>query len=72
MEFIFRIYPNKADGHTCRLITTQTAKDLDEAINEATKILKVFRKSAEVVFVIEYYGKDVAEKSPDVDDRVKF
>ena len=72
MEFTFRIYPYKTDGHTCRLIATQTATDLDDAINEANKILKVFKKSAEVVFMIEYYGKDVAGKSPEVEDWVKF
>ena len=72
MEFTFRIYPYKTDGHTCKLTSTQTAVDLDDAINEATKILKVFKKSAEVVFMIEYYGKDVAGISPDIDDWVKF
>ena len=72
MEFTFRIYPNKADGHTCKLIATQTATDLDEAIDEANKILKVFKKSSEVVFMIEYYGKDLAGISPDVEDWVKF
>ena len=72
MEFTFRIYPNKADGHACELIATQTATDLDEAIDDATKILKVFKKSAEVVCMIEYYGKDVAGKSPEVENWVKF
>ena len=72
MEFTFRIYPYKADGHTCELIATQIATDLDDAIEEATKILKVFKKSAEVVFMIEYYGKDVAGISPEVEDWVKF
>ena len=72
MEFTFRIYPYKTDGHTCKLTSTKTAVDLDDAINEATKILKVFKKSAEVVFMIEYYGKDVAGISPDIDDWVKF
>ena len=72
MEFTFRIYPYKTDGHTCKLTSTQTAVDLDDAINEATKILKVFKKSAEVVFMIEYYGKDVAGISPEVEDWVKF
>ena len=72
MEFTFRIYPYKTDGHTCKLTATQTAVDLDDAINEATKILKVFKKSSEVVFMIEYYGKDVAGISPDIEDWVKF
>ena len=72
MEFTFRIYPYKTDGHTCELKATQIAVDLDDAINEATKILKVFRKSAEVVFMIEYYGKEVAGISPEVEDWVKF
>ena len=72
MEFTFRIYPNKADGHACELIATQIATDLDDAINEATKILEVFKKSAEVVFMIDYDGEDVAGKSPEVEDWVKF
>ena len=72
MEFIFRIYPNKADGHACKLTAKQTATDLDEAIDDATKILEVFKEFAEVVFMIEYDGKDVAGKSPEVEDWVKF
>lgn len=72
MEFTFRIYPNNTDGHACNLTTTQIAKDLDEAIDDATKILNIFPKSAEVVFMIEYDGKDVAGISPEVNDWVKF
>ena len=72
MEFTFRIYPTSKDGHARELIATQTATDLDDAINEATKILKVFKKSAEVVVTISYDGKDVAGICPDVEDWVKF
>ena len=72
MEFTFRIYPTKADGHACELIASQIAVNLDDAIEEATKILKVFKKSADVVFMIEYDGKDVAGMSPEVGDWVKF
>ena len=72
MEFTFKIYPNNIDGHARILTATQTATDLDDAIEEATKILKVFKKSAEVVFMIEYDGKDVAGISPEVEDWVKF
>lgn len=72
MEFTFRIYPNNVDGHARELIATQTAMDLDDAIDEATKILEVFPKSAEVVFMIEYDSKDVAGISPEVEDWVKF
>ena len=72
MEFIFRIYPNNIDGHARTLTATQTAVDLDDAIDEAKKILEVFRKSAEVVCMIEYDGKDVAGICPDVEDWVKF
>lgn len=72
MEYIFRIYPNNTDGHACNLTTTQIAKDLDEAIDNATKILRVFKKSAEVVFMISCDGKDVAGISPEVEDWVKF
>ena len=73
MEFTFRIYPYKTDGHTCKLTATQTAVDLDDAINEATKILEVFIKSAEVVFMIENDdGEEVAGISPEVEDWVKF
>ena len=72
MEFTFRIYPTSADGHARELIATQTAKDLDDAIEEATMILRVIKKSAKVVFMIEYDGKDVAGISPDVEDWVKL
>ena len=72
MEFTFRIYPTSKDGHARELIATQTAMDLDDAINEATKILEVFKEFAEVVFMVEYNGKDVAGISPDVEDWVKF
>ena len=72
MEFTFRIYPTTIDGHARELIATQTATDLDDAINEATKILEVFKKFAEVVFMIEHDGKDVAGISPEVDDWVKL
>ena len=72
MEFTFRIYPTSKDGHARELIATQTAMDLDDAINEATKILEVFKEFAEVVFMIEHDGKDIAGISPDVGDWVKF
>ena len=72
MEFTFRIYPTSKDGHARELIATQTATDLDDAIEEATRILEVIKKSAKVVFMIEYDGKDVAGISPDVEDWVKF
>ena len=72
MEFTFRIYPTSKDGHARELIATQTAMDLDDAIEEATKILEVIKKSAKVVFMVEYNGKDVAGISPDVEDWVKF
>lgn len=72
MEFTFTIFPEKEDGRACKLIATRTAKDLDEAIDEATKILKLFKKSAEVVFMIEHDGEDVAGICPDVEDWVKF
>ena len=72
MEFTFRIYPTSKDGHARELIATQTAMDLDDAINEATEILEVIKKSAKVVFMIEYDGKDVAGISPEVDDWVKL
>ena len=73
MEFTFKIYPNNIDGHARTLIATQTATDLDDAIEEATKILKVFKKSAEVVFMIENDdGEEVAGISPEVEDWVKF
>ena len=44
MEFTFKIYPSTIDGHARILTATQTAKDLDDAIEEATKILEVFIK----------------------------
>lgn len=72
MEFTYKIYPTKADGHACELIASQIAEDLDDAINEATKILKVFKKSADVVFMISYGDKDVAGISLEVGDWVKF
>ena len=72
MEFTFRIYPTTMDGHARILTATQTATDLDDAIEEATKILEVFKEFAEVVFMIEYDGKDVAGKSPEVEEWVKF
>ena len=72
MEFTFMIYPNNIDGHARTLTATQTAIDLDDAIDEATKILKVFKKSAEVVCMIEHDGKDVAGISPEVGEWVKF
>ena len=72
MEFIFRIYPTSKDGHARELIATQTAMDLDDAINEATKILEVFKEFAEVVFMIEHDGKDIAGISPEVGEWVKF
>ena len=72
MEFTFRIYPTSKDGHARELIATQTAMDLDDAINEATKILEVFKKFAEVVFMIEHDGKDVAGITPEVENWVIF
>lgn len=72
MEFTFKIYPSTADGHACKLIATQTATDLGEAIDYATKILKVFKKSAKVVFMISCDGEDVAGICPEVDDWVTF
>lgn len=72
MEFIFRIYPNNTDGRAQKLTATQTAEDLDQAIDDATKILNIFPKSAEVVFMISCDGKDVAGISPEVDDWVRF
>ena len=72
MEFTFRIYPTSKDGHARELIATQTAMDLDDAIEEATKILEVFKEFAEVVFMIEHDGKDVAGISPEVGEWVKF
>ena len=72
MEYTFRIYPNNIDGHARILTATQTATDLDDAIDEATKILEVFPKSAEVVFMIACDGEDVAGICPEVDNWVKF
>ena len=71
-KFTFRIYPDDTSGRTRELTTTQFAMDLDEAIEEATKILDVFEKPANVVFMIEHDGKDVAGISPEVEDWVKF
>ena len=71
-EFTFRIYPDNTSGRACELTTKQYAVDLDEAIEEATKILEIFPKSAEVVFMIEYDGVDVAGICPEVDEWVKF
>lgn len=73
MEFTFKIYPTSKDGHARILTATQTAKDLDDAIEEATMILEVFIKSAKVVFMIENDdGEEVAGISPEVGDWVKF
>ena len=73
MEFTFKIYPTTKDGHAQILTATQIAKDLDDAIEEATKILEVFIKSAKIVFMIENEdGKEVAGISPEVEDWVKF
>ena len=71
-EFTFRIYPDDTSGRARELITKQYAMDLDEAIEEATKILDVFEKPANVVFVIEYDGKGIAGISPEVGEWVKF
>lgn len=73
MEYTFKIYPTTMDGHARILTATQTAKDLDDAIEEATKILGVFEKSAKVVFMIENDdGEEVAGISPEVKEWVKF
>ena len=73
MEFTFKIYPTTIDGHARILTATQTAKDLDDAIEEATKILEVFIKPAKIVFMIENEdGEEVAGTSPEVGDWVKF
>lgn len=72
MIFTFKIYPTSANGHARELIDTQIAKDLDDAIEEATMILKVFKKSAEVVFMIEHDSKEVAGINPEVGEWVKF
>ena len=71
-EFTFRIYPDDTSGRARELTTKQYAVDLDEAIEEATKILGVFKKSANVVCTIQYDGKDVAGICPEVEDWVKF
>ena len=71
-EFTFRIYPDDISGRARELITKQFAVDLDEAIEEATKILDVFKESANVVFMIEHDGKDVAGISPEVEGWAKF
>ena len=73
MEFTFKIYPTTIDGHARVLTATQTAKDLDDAIEEATKILEVFIIPAKVVFMIENDdGEEVAGISPEVNEWVKF
>lgn len=73
MEFTFKIYPTTKDGHAQILTATQTAKDLDDAIEEATMILGVIKKSAKVVCMIENEdGKEVAGISPEVGDWVRF
>lgn len=72
MEYTFKIYPSTIDGHARILTATQTANDLDDAIEEATKILEVFIESAKVVFMIECDGEEVAGISPEVGDWVKF
>ena len=71
-EYTFRIYPDDTSGRTRELITKQYAMDLDEAIEEATKILDVCEKSTNIVFMINHNGKDVAGISPEVEDWVKF
>ena len=72
MEFTIMIYPTCTDGHARILTATQTAVDLDDAINEAKKILGVFKETTKVVCMIEHDGKDVAGISPEVEDWVKF
>lgn len=72
MEFTFKIYPTTMDGHARILTAKQTATDIDDAIEVATMILEVFVKSAEVVFMIENDGKEVAGISPEVGEWVKF
>lgn len=72
MEFTFTIFTKCSDGYSRILKATQPALDLDDAIEEATKILEVFKKSAKVVFMIEHDGKDVAGISPEVEDWVKL
>ena len=72
MEFTFRIYLDDTSGKAHELITKQYAEDLNEAIDEANKILGVFEKSSDVVFLIEHDGKDVAGICLEVNDWVKF
>ena len=72
MEFTIMIYPTSTDGHARILTATQTAVDLDDAIEEAKKILEVFKKTSKVVMMIEYDGKDVAGINPKVGGWVKF
>ena len=72
MEFTFTIFTKYNNKYSHILKTTQPALDLDDAIEEATKILEVFKKSAKVVFMIEHDGKDVAGISPEVEDWVKL
>ena len=72
MEFTFTILINNTSGHTRQLTTTQHAANIDDAIKEATKILRTFKKSANVVMTIQYGNEDVAGICPDVEDWVKF
>lgn len=72
MEFTFTILINNTSGQARQLTTTQYAGNIDDAIKEATKILGIFKKSAEVVFTIQHGDKDVAGICPDVEDWVKF
>lgn len=72
MEFTFEIYIENIDGQARQLKRTQIARDLDDAIDEATKIMGVFQKSARVVFTIQQNDKDVAGICPEVEDWVRF
>lgn len=72
MEFTFRIYLDDTSGRARELTTKQYAEDLNEAIDEANKILGVFEKSADVVFTIECDGKDVAGICQEVEDWARF
>ena len=72
MEFTFTILIDNASGHARKLTSTQYAANIDDAIKEATKILRTFKKSANVVMTIQYGDKDVAGICPDVEDWVKF
>ena len=72
MEFTIMIYPTCTDGHARILTATQEALDLDDAIEEAKKILAVIKKSAKVVCMIEQNGKDVAGINPEVGEWVKL